>query len=622
MFSLTANAKQYEWGISELLKDFGKGLARDGVVIDFVKDEGDKVSLNFDGKNAVITGSKPVHFYRGFASLLDAIRKGNTSVTINEKSHFELFGNMIDCSRNSVLTVESVKKYIRFLAACGMNMMMLYTEDTYEVKDYPYFGAYRGRYTHEELRQIDDYANKFGIEVIPCIQTLAHLKTALRWPAFDSISDTDDILLVGDENTYKFIESEVRAVTSAIRSKKVHIGMDEAWRLGLGTYLRKNGYRQSADIMLEHVTKVQEICDRIGVETIMWSDMFFRVLSPSGGYYDVPDEVTAFPFDFSKNCHLTYWDYYHKDFAMYERYLKLHLTADEDAYFAGGGWTWNGMCPNYDKAFSCTDPAIKACKAVGMKNVFCTMWQDNGAETSQRAGLPSVLFFAELGYKDAVDMKTLSDKLLLLTGLPFESYKLMGDMDAQAKRTDENLSVTPSKYALYQDPMLGLYDSHIKDMGMKRHYTELVSKFDSLEVKNDLTDYYREFASALSIKAELGLDMIDAYKAGDKERLKEIANTIIPECITRVEKTHALREKIWMNESKPNGFEIIDIRFSGVEGRLRAAKRRIEAYLDGSVDSLPELEEERLLVNPDFEGKLLSVNQWDKIASACSFVGV
>ena len=50
---------------------------------------------------------------------------------------------MFDVSRNLVLTVDSIKEYINYLAAIGINMMMLYTEDTYTIDDYPYFGYMR-----------------------------------------------------------------------------------------------------------------------------------------------------------------------------------------------------------------------------------------------------------------------------------------------------------------------------------------------------------------------------------------------------------------------------------------------------------------------------------------------
>jgi hypothetical protein len=38
----------------------------------------------------------------------------------------------------------------------------------------------------EELKEIDVYAQKCGMEVIPCIQTLAHLNQIFRWPKYRS----------------------------------------------------------------------------------------------------------------------------------------------------------------------------------------------------------------------------------------------------------------------------------------------------------------------------------------------------------------------------------------------------------------------------------------------------
>ena len=63
-------------------------------------------------------------------------------------------GVMLDCSRNGVLKPESVKRYIDILSRLGYNCLMLYTEDTYEVDNQPYFGYLRGRYSQEELKEI------------------------------------------------------------------------------------------------------------------------------------------------------------------------------------------------------------------------------------------------------------------------------------------------------------------------------------------------------------------------------------------------------------------------------------------------------------------------------------
>ena len=65
---------------------------------------------------------------------------------------------MFDCSRNGVLKMETVKRYIEYLALLGMNDLLLYTEDTYEIPEYPHFGALRGRYTKEEIHAMEQYA--------------------------------------------------------------------------------------------------------------------------------------------------------------------------------------------------------------------------------------------------------------------------------------------------------------------------------------------------------------------------------------------------------------------------------------------------------------------------------
>ena len=97
-------------------------------------------------------------------------------------------GIMLDCSRNGVLTVPSGKRYIDILSRLGYNCLMLYTEDTYEIPEQPYFGYLRGRYTPKELKELDSYAREKGIELIPCIQTLAHLNTIVRWSTYKAFN--------------------------------------------------------------------------------------------------------------------------------------------------------------------------------------------------------------------------------------------------------------------------------------------------------------------------------------------------------------------------------------------------------------------------------------------------
>ena len=76
----------------------------------------------------------------------------------------------------------------------GYNALMLYTEDTFEANNEPFFGHFRGRYSKEELKEINRYCLEKNIELIPCIQTLAHLNAIFKWQEeYDKIKHGEKI---------------------------------------------------------------------------------------------------------------------------------------------------------------------------------------------------------------------------------------------------------------------------------------------------------------------------------------------------------------------------------------------------------------------------------------------
>ena len=160
-------------------------------------------------------------------------------------------GIMLDMSRNAVMNLKTLKNYIRIIAKMGYNCIFLYTEDTYEVEGEPYFGYLRGRYSREEMREIDAYANDFGVEIIPCIQTLAHLTAISRWQQYSM--DTPDILMVDDESTYELIDKMFATLSECFKTRIIHVGMDEAHMLGRGKHLDKYGYETVDGIMKRHL---------------------------------------------------------------------------------------------------------------------------------------------------------------------------------------------------------------------------------------------------------------------------------------------------------------------------------------------------------------------------------
>ena len=163
--------------------------------------------------------------------------------TYHEELPFEEFGIMIDCSRNAVIKPEHFKKWLRRICLLGFNTTILYTEDTYKLSDTPYWGYHRGCYTLEELIDLDAYAQKLGIELRACIQTLGHLGTVLKYPSFRDIRCNKDVLLIGEESSYELISKMLHFWSKAFQSKTIHLGIDEAYGFSEGWYEKINGKR-------------------------------------------------------------------------------------------------------------------------------------------------------------------------------------------------------------------------------------------------------------------------------------------------------------------------------------------------------------------------------------------
>ena len=232
-FDISALSEDFKSGLAELKKDYNFSInGKTAVFTEF----GHTAGIVRTGDGFLISFAKKCEFYREFMKLLHG------EVCVKEERQFENLSVMLDCSRNAVMKVSTVKALFRKLAGRGYNELELYTEDTYEITDEPFFGYMRGRYTSDEIKEIDVYASLFGIELVPCIQALAHLNGITRWNRFKSLIDCNDILLVDDERTYGFIDKMFFSVSENFTSRKLHIGMDEAHMVGLGKYLDEHGF--------------------------------------------------------------------------------------------------------------------------------------------------------------------------------------------------------------------------------------------------------------------------------------------------------------------------------------------------------------------------------------------
>ncbi len=501
---------------------------------------------------------------------------------------FDAFGVMIDMSRNAVMNLPALKKFMLLLSKMGYNCVMLYTEDTYEVDGEPYFGYMRGRYTKAEMKELDDYAAGLGIELIPCIQTLAHLNAVKRWKQYPF--DCDDILLVDDERVYTLIEHMFDTLSSCFRSRRIHIGMDEAMNIGKGLHQKKYGPEEPFSMMKRHLERVCKLAEKHDYEVLMWSDMFFRPWNNDKyyvGQQKIPQEyIDAMP----KSVTPVYWDYYALDQQQYFDMLENHKQLSDHTWFAGGCWGWAGFVPFNKFSVDTMIPALDVCFKQNVKNVIMTMWGDDGAECSHFAQLPA-LFYISRYAEGITDETQIKREFKEFCGIDYDVFLAIEQHNNIVPY--EGKPRNPSKYMLYADCFSDFLDYTVKP-GAGEQYKDIAA---SLYALSDHADYGYIFESAakladvLYFKYELGLKTRRAYEAGDKQALLALAENDYALTIKHLKAFIPAFRRQWMTDNKPHGFEVQEHRLGGLLLRLESCRERIFDYINGKIDKIEELEE-------------------------------
>lgn len=325
-----------------LSKRYGFSISEQGRTVSFVSISDPFIDITAEEDTVTIMSNHLSGFFRGIGLLIEQEQNGILNFHLHEDCWFDFNGLMIDCSRNGVASIPYIKELIEQLAVMGHTMLMLYMEDVYEVDEEPYFGYMRGRYSKEELKMLDDYAFQFGIELIPCIQTLAHFDQFLSMDTVrEEYIDIDNILDVSSPAAQDLLRRMIHSLSSCFRSRRIHIGMDEAYHLGRGRYADKNGLRSKHDIMAEHMDFMLSVCSEYGLRPIVWDDMFVHYQTRfDTGQRPIPEGID-----------LMYWDYYNNTEEHYEKNLQMRTSLSSHLMFAGGAWKWTGYAPHHSKTF-------------------------------------------------------------------------------------------------------------------------------------------------------------------------------------------------------------------------------------------------------------------------------
>lgn len=162
--------------------------------------------------------------------------------------------------------------------------------------------------------------------------------------------------------------------------------------------------------------------------------MFLKLASGGGGdaaYYDkeasIPEEMAR---QIPKDVDMVYWDYTHMEPEDYEKVIANHRPLGCNLVFAGAVWIFNTFGVNYGLSLNASDVALQVCKQEGIREVYATMWGDDGNEGNPFAALLGLQLYAEHAYSEEKPSRTqLAERVKFCTGIEMETFLQLKDLD-------------------------------------------------------------------------------------------------------------------------------------------------------------------------------------------------
>ena len=240
--------------------------------------------------------------------------------TINDAPRFGYRGMHLDVARH-FFTLDEVKRILNVMAVHKLNTLHWHLTDDQgwrvEIKKYPRLTEvgsirnktmirkewdnydttpYGGFYTQDELRDMVKYAADLGITIIPEIDLPGHMMAALAsYPELGCTGGPyevsgqwgirDDVLCVGKEKTFEFIENVLLEIIDIFPSKYIHIGGDECPKIrwekcpACQARIQKLGLKDDEHGKAEHylqsytTERIEKFLNEHGREIIGWDEM-------------------------------------------------------------------------------------------------------------------------------------------------------------------------------------------------------------------------------------------------------------------------------------------------------------------------------------------------------------
>lgn len=308
--------------------------------------------LSVTPQKVVISANTPAGLFYGvqtFIQLLPAAIESKTRINIGKWTapcvavtdypRFKWRGLLFDVARH-FFTKDEVKRYIDNMVKYKYNVLHLHLTDNegwriqikslprltevgaWNVKKVGYFGTfskpkpeeprdYGGFYTHEDIREIVQYAKDRYVDILPEIDVPGHSLAAVvaypslsctpeantysvrsgepitRWEGPNYFTIVDNTLCPANEEVYQFLDKVITEVAQLFPFEYIHMGGDECaknfWEKSdaIKALMKRENLKDLHEVQSYFEKRVEKIVESKGKKFIGWEEILEGGISPN-----------------------------------------------------------------------------------------------------------------------------------------------------------------------------------------------------------------------------------------------------------------------------------------------------------------------------------------------------
>ena len=352
-----------------------------------LKTEGYLLDVSQDG--VVIIGESATGRYYGVMTLVQILdfQKKNLvipGVFIRDWPQQKMRGITDDLSRGQVSTMENFKKIIRFLSRHKLNVYSPYIEDIFVFKKYTTIGKGRGEITAAEMRELDTYAKRHHVELIPTFETLGHWENILILPEYAKYAEFPGAhtVNVSDEAVYAMLDDMIGQLSDAFSSPYFNMAADESWDVGLGANRDRVAASDIATVHAEHYKRLFDIIKKHKKKPMMYGDV---ILNNPTILDKIPKDVVIID-----------WHYGAQDSFSSPATLK---SAGFPFVVSPAVWNFTGPFPNYVNTMINVQNLNRDGFLNGSLGLLTSNWNDYGGEALREFNYYGYAWSAECAWR-------------------------------------------------------------------------------------------------------------------------------------------------------------------------------------------------------------------------------